>query len=526
MKSRCKFVRLLCRLTISFRKDVKLTKVEPILLATENISKAFGGTQALRNVSFDLRQGEIHALLGENGAGKSTLIKILAGDYIPDEGTIYSYGKRVELKTPTDSRRLGIRVIYQEFNLLPFLSVAENINLGAYPRGSLPGSVDWKAMRQRATKVLEQLGEDISPTTMLLKLSVAQQQIVEIAKALLSEPKVLIMDEPTSALNDHETERLFLLLEALKERGVSIIYISHRLEELFRLADRVTVLRDGQTVKTVKRNEMERRQLVQMMVGRDVKEMYPRTATRISDVVLEVDKLCLDSYVHDVSFQIRRGEIVAIYGLVGAGQTNLAEALFGAQPIVSGTVRLDNQQVRFIRTSDARAAGIGLVPDDRKGAGLVMRMGVRENLTLSALPRFTKHGVVDRKEERAATNKWVERLSIRCAGLGQKVQFLSGGNQQKVVIARWLLNELKVLILNQPTRGVDVGAKVEIYRTLEELCKQGLGILMISLELPEVMGLADTVYVMADGTFTGGPFYRTDGYLKEELMRCAVNCDD
>lgn len=503
-----------------------MKNVAPVRLAVENISKSFGGTQALRSVNFDLRQGEIHALLGENGAGKSTLIKILAGDYSADEGTIYSNGERVELNTPTDSRILGIRVIYQEFNLIPSLSVAENINLGAYPQGSLPWSIDWRMMRQRAASVLGQLGEKINPATQVSKLSVAQQQIVEISKALLSEPTVLIMDEPTSALNDHETERLFRLLGTLKERGVSIIYISHRLGELFRLADRVTVLRDGQTVKTVERNEMEHGQLVQMMVGRDVKDMYPRTVTPIQDVVLAVDRLCLESYVHDVSFQVRRGEIVAIYGLVGAGQTNLAEALFGARSIVSGTVLLDGQPIRFNSTSEARAAGIGLVPDDRKGAGLVTQMGVRENLTLSSLPRFTKYGgVIDRKEEQIAADKWVNRLSIRCSGLGQKIQFLSGGNQQKVVIARWLVNESKVLVLNQPTRGVDVGAKVEIYHTLEELCKQGLGILMISLELPEVMGLADTVYVMSEGTFTGGPFYRMDGYSKEELMRCAVGSE-
>ncbi len=493
---------------------------EQVRLSAQGISKAFGNVQALNKVDFELRNGEIHGLLGENGAGKSTFIKVLAGDISADQGAILYEGRPADMRSPAASRDLGIRVIYQEFNLVPTLSVAENICLGDYPPGRLSGTVSWSAMKSRAEEVLDRLGEDIPVDTRVRNLSVAQQQIVEVAKALLREPTVLIMDEPTSALNDQETVHLFDLLRNLRSHGVSIIYISHRIEELFALADRVTVLRDGQTVGTVEAASSTPGNLVKMMVGRELREMYPKRSIPVGDTILEVKGLCAGPRVRDVSFRVRRGEIVAIFGLLGAGQSELGRALFGELPIKEGEVLLHGKPVRLNTTTSARAAGFGLVPDDRKGAGLVGALSVKSNTTLSALPRFARIGVVDGRAETESATRWVKQLDVRCAGLAQQIRYLSGGNQQKVIIARWLANQSKMLIMDQPTRGVDVGAKVEIYRLLEDVCEQGVGVLIISLEMPEVLGIADKILVMHDGTITG-EFQRGD-VEQDELMRCAV----
>lgn len=493
---------------------------EQVRMSAQGISKAFGNVQALDRVDFELRHGEIHGLLGENGAGKSTFIKVLAGDISADQGTILYEGRPADLRSPAASRELGIRVIYQEFNLVPTLTVAENICLGDYPPGRLHGTVSWVAMKRRAKEVLDRLGEDIPVDTRVRSLSVAQQQIVEVAKALLREPTVLIMDEPTSALNDQETEHLFDLLRNLRSRGVSVIYISHRLEELFALADRVTVLRDGQTVGTVQIASSTPGELVKMMVGRELRDMYPKRHIPVGDTILEVRNVSAGPRVRDVSFRVRRGEIVAVFGLLGAGQSELGRALFGELPIKEGEVLLHGNPVRLNTTTSARAAGFGLVPDDRKGAGLVGALSVKSNATLSALPRFARMGVIDGRKEAEAASHWVKQLDVRCAGLTQQIRYLSGGNQQKVVIARWLANQSKMLIMDQPTRGVDVGAKVEIYRLLEDVCEQGVGVLIISLEMPEVLGIADKILVMHDGTVTG-EFQRGD-VEQDELMRCAV----
>ena len=493
-------------------------------LSVKGMSKAFGATQALQKVDFDLRCGEIHGLLGENGAGKSTLIKILAGDYFADEGEIWFDGQKVTLNSPADSRRLGIRVIYQEFNLMPSLTVAENICLGTYPGGRIPGTISWPEIRRQAAEVLSRLGEKLPLELRVRDLSVAQQQVVEIAKALLLRPTVLIMDEPTSALNDQETENLFNLLRSLGHEGVSIIYISHRLDELFKLTDRVTVFRDGQYVGTVDTPSTTPGKLVKMMVGRDLREMYPKRSIPLGDTILEVKDLSVAGKVTNASFRARQGEIVAIFGLLGAGQTELARALFGAMPITSGEVLLRGKRANIKSTTSARAAGIGLVPDDRKGSGLVQALSVRSNMSLAALPRFATAGIVNSRVEDANARKWISELGVRCAGLGQQVRYLSGGNQQKVVIARWLANESKALILDQPTRGVDVGAKVDIYRLLEDLCEQGVAVVMFSLEMPEVLGIADTIYVMCQGEING-VFSRADA-TQERLMHYAVGCPE
>lgn len=496
-----------------------------VRLSGRGISKAFGSVQALDGVDFDLQAGEIHGLLGENGAGKSTLIKILAGDVFPEQGSISYEGRPVGLQCPADSRQLGIRVIYQEFNLVPSLSVAENICIGNYPPGSLPGSINWRQMKQRAREVLDRLGEEIRVDARVRELAVAEQQVVEIAKAVLDEPTVLIMDEPTSALNDHETEHLFDLLRGLRSRGVSIIYISHRIEELFELADRVTVLRDGRTVETMPIASASRAQLVRMMVGRELKEMYPKRQMPMGDTILRVKNLHAGPKVRNVSLSVHKGEIVAIFGLLGAGQSELARALFGEIRIEDGEVELHGQPVKLDSTSAARAAGFGLIPDDRKGAGLIGALSVKSNSSIAALPRLSRAGIVDGRAETQVVRRWIERLDVRCAGLGQQIKFLSGGNQQKVIIGRWLANECKMLILDQPTRGVDVGAKVEIYRLLEDLAEQGVGILMISLEMPEVLGIADTILVMREGRIVGE--YDRKTATQDELMRCAVGvCEE
>ncbi len=491
-----------------------------VRLSARGISKAFGSVQALDRVDFDLQAGEIHGLLGENGAGKSTLIKILAGDVFPEKGQIFYEERLVGLRSPMDSRQLGIRVIYQEFNLVPSLSVAENICIGNYPPGSLPGCISWRQMIQRAREVLGRLGEEIRVHTKVRELSVAEQQVVEIAKAVLDEPTVLIMDEPTSALNDQETEHLFDVLRGLRSRGVSIIYISHRIEELFQLADRVTVLRDGHTVDTVPISSATRAQLVRMMVGRELKEMYPKRQIPVGDTILQVKNLNAGPKVRDVSFQVRKGEIVAIFGLLGAGQSELARALFGDVPIEDGSAELHGKGVKLNSTAAARAAGFGLIPDDRKGAGLIGALSVKANSSIAALPRLSRAGIVDGRAETQVVRHWVERLDVRCAGVGQQIKYLSGGNQQKVIIGRWLANECKMLILDQPTRGVDVGAKAEIYRLLEDLAEQGVGILMISLEMPEVLGIADKILVMHEGRISGE--FERGSASQDELMRCAI----
>ena len=463
------------------------------------VSKAFAGVKVLKDVSFDVRAGEVHALLGENGAGKSTLIKILSGLYTPDGGTITVDGRQMKLTSPRDATAAGIATVYQELLLFPELSVAENIFLGHYPRTS-SGVIDWSAVRSRARDLLDQLDtRELDVDTKVLTLSVAQRQRVEIAKALSRNAKILIMDEPTASLVEADVQRLMGIVRQLRERGVGIVYVSHRMPEIFALADRVTVLRDGAHVATRDIGEVDERQLVSLMVGRPIDSLFPKVEAAIGDTVLQVDGLNRGRQVRDISFSLRKGEILGIAGLVGSGRTELALTLFGMTPATSGTVVLDGKPVAIRSPRQARDLGIAYVPEDRGLQGLVKPMAIRKNISMATIDRLSSGIFIRAAQEARRATEAVKRLGVRCRSIGQPVGELSGGNQQKVVIAKWLETSPKVLILDEPTRGVDVGAKAEIHTIMGELVKQGVAILMISSELPEVLGMSDRVLVMAGG---------------------------
>ncbi|MDF3288154.1 sugar ABC transporter ATP-binding protein [Streptomyces silvisoli] len=470
------------------------------LLRIEGIRKTFPGVVALDGVDFDLCRGEVHVLLGENGAGKSTLIKMLSGAHRPDAGRVLVDGEEVRIHDAQEAERLGIATIYQEFNLVPDLSVAENIFLGRQPRRF--GMIDRKRTEADAAELLERVGLSVSPRARVRELGIARLQMVEIAKALSLDARVLIMDEPTAVLTSGEVDRLFTIVRRLREDGVGIVFITHHLEEIAAIGDRVTVIRDGRSVGQVPA-ATPRDELVRLMVGRSIDQQYPRERTDAGAALLTVEGLTRDGVFHDVSFQVRAGEVVGVAGLVGAGRTEVARAVFGADPYDSGTVHVSGARLRRHDVNAAMAAGIGLVPEDRKGQGLVLDASVAENLGLVTLRAATRGGLVDRKAQRAAAARVAERLGVRMAGLGQHVRTLSGGNQQKVVIGKWLLANTKVLILDEPTRGIDVGAKVEIYQLINELTAAGAAVLMISSDLPEVLGMSDRVLVMAQGRMVG-----------------------
>ncbi|AEW99912.1 sugar ABC transporter ATP-binding protein [Streptantibioticus cattleyicolor] len=473
------------------------------LLRIEGIRKAFPGVVALDGVDFDLRRGEVHVLLGENGAGKSTLIKTLSGAYAPDAGRILVQGREVRIHGAQDSERLGIATIYQEFNLVPDLTVAENIFLGRQPRRF--GLIDRGRMEADAAALLARVGVNVSPRARVRELGIARLQMVEIAKALSLDARVLIMDEPTAVLTSEEVEKLFTIVRALRADGVGIVFITHHLEEIAALGDRVTVIRDGRSVGRVPATTPQE-ELVRLMVGRSIEQQYPRErpadAGRAS-ALLTVEGLTRDGVFHDISFQVRAGEVVGIAGLVGAGRTEVARAVFGADPYDKGTVKVAGTPLRRHDVGAAMAAGVGLVPEDRKGQGLVLDASVAENLGLVTLRSAARCGLVDLKGQRRAAERIAAQLGVRMAGLGQHVRTLSGGNQQKVVIGKWLLADAKVLILDEPTRGIDVGAKVEIYQLINELTAAGAAVVLISSDLPEVLGMSDRVLVMAQGRIAG-----------------------
>ncbi|MFJ2671821.1 sugar ABC transporter ATP-binding protein [Streptomyces sp. NPDC087525] len=470
------------------------------LLRVEGIRKTFPGVVALDSVDFDLRRGEVHVLLGENGAGKSTLIKMLSGAYRPDAGRVLVGGQEVRIQGAQDAERLGIATIYQEFNLVPDLTVAENIFLGRQPRRF--GLVDHKRMESDAAELLERVGVTTPPHTKVRELGIARLQMVEIAKALSLDARVLVMDEPTAVLTSEEVERLFRIVRALREDGVGIVFITHHLEEIAALGDRVTVLRDGRSVGQVPATAPED-ELVRLMVGRDIDQQYPRRAAETGTALLSVSGLTREGVFHDVGFEVRAGEVVGVAGLVGAGRTEVVRAVFGADHYDTGSVRVAGAALPRHDVSAAMAAGIGLVPEDRKGQGLLLDASVEENLGLVTLRSSTRAGLVDRAAQHTAAARIAGQLGVRMAGLGQRVRTLSGGNQQKVVIGKWLLAEVKVLILDEPTRGIDVGAKVEIYELINELTAAGHAVLMVSSDLPEVLGMSDRVLVMAGGRIAG-----------------------
>lgn len=467
------------------------------------IAKAFPGVQALSDVSFTLYAGEIHALVGENGAGKSTLMNILTGAVPKDAGTILLRGQPVEITDPRRAIELGIAIIHQELTLIPHLTVAQNIYLGREPRGRVPGTVDWAALNRQAGELLARLGLDLRPTTPVAELSIAQRQMVEVAKALSLNADIIAMDEPTSALSEREVETLFGFIRQLRRQGVGLIYISHRIAEVFALADRVTVLRDGRHVGTAPVQAVDEAQIINWMVGRTLNELYPKTSRPQPEVVLKVEGLRRANSLHDISFELHRGEILGLAGLVGAGRTDVVRALFGIDPVDGGRIWLEGRPVRITSPQEAIRLGIGLVPEDRKAQGLFLGMAVRQNITLTRLRDLSRVGVIDRRRQDGLARQYVEELRIRTPNLSQRLRTLSGGNQQKVVIARWLTLNPKVLLLDEPTRGIDVGAKVEIYALMSELAARGVGIVMISSELPEILGVCDRILVMRGGQVVG-----------------------
>lgn len=475
---------------------------QPGVLEIRNVSKAFPNVQALNNVSLDIRPGEILAFMGENGAGKSTLLKIINGDYQPDAGTLTLNGQRLSFSGPRDAHKTGIRVVYQEPEIIPGVDVAENIWVGELPKRY--GVIDRRQLRTKVRHSLAEHGfEDVLPLNLMGdQLSTAQQQIVEIMRALKSKVRVLALDEPTSSLTDQEVDQLFALIRQLRDEGVAIIYVSHRIKEILRLCDRVAVLRDGSLVDVKPAAELTEAEIVRLMVGRSLSDIFHRRPAGTERTVLQVDHLS-SNWHRDVSFHINAGEVVGFAGLVGAGRTELAKVIFGDQPKTGGRVLLDGTDVSIRRPDDAIAKGIGFAPEDRKHEGLVLIRSVLENTSLAILRQLSRFHFVSRHLERTLATQFVEKLRVRTPSLDQEVGKLSGGNQQKVVLARWLAAKPKVLILDEPTRGIDIGAKAEIYRLIDDLANEGLGIMLISSELPEILGLADRIYVMQNGRITG-----------------------
>ncbi|MEW2181318.1 sugar ABC transporter ATP-binding protein [Streptomyces sp. NPDC005406] len=471
------------------------------VLALEGVSKSFGAVRALRGVSLRLYAGEAHALAGENGAGKSTLIKALAGVHRPDEGTVLLDGKPVEFHGPADARDAGVAVIYQEPTLFPDLSVAENIFVGRQPRRSF-GRVDHRAVTRAAADLFARLGVDLDPDQPARGLSIADQQLVEIAKALSFDARVLIMDEPTAALTGSEVARLFGVVRTLRAEGAAVLFISHRLEEIFALCRRVTTLRDGAWISSELLSGLSEDDLVRRMVGRDLDELYPKQSTEIGEVALSVRRLTREGVFTDVSFDVRRGEIVGLAGLVGAGRSEVARAVFGVDRFDGGEVEVLGRKLRPGAPSLAMAAGLALVPEDRRAQGLVMDMSIERNIGLTGFAATTRAGLMNRAAERDRAVDWAVKLQVKYARLADVVGTLSGGNQQKVVLAKWLATSPQVLIVDEPTRGIDVGTKAEVHRLLSSLAAEGVAVLMISSDLPEILGMADRVLVMHEGRLT------------------------
>jgi ribose transport system ATP-binding protein len=488
----------------------------------EGIEKSFPGVHALGNCRYDLNPGEVHALVGENGAGKSTLMKILAGVYQRDSGRIIYKGREVNIPNPRAAQHLGISIIHQELNLMPHLTAGHNIFIGREPRQAVKLFLDEKRMNELARELFDNLHMDLDPRTKIRDLAVAKQQMVEIAKALSFNAEVLIMDEPTAALNTTEIEELFRIIRQLRDRGVGVAYISHRLEELKQISDRITVMRDGKYVDTRRTSEVEIGEIISMMVGRTLYE----TARNLKDtsgheVVLSVAHLQQGRTIKDVSFEARAGEILGFAGLMGAGRTEVARAVFGADPVQSGEITVQGRRVNIRKPSDAVRHGIGYLSEDRKRYGLALGMDVEANIVMATMTRFLGLlGIIRRAETRSTAQKFVSLLSIKTPGLGQITKFLSGGNQQKVVVGKWLVRDCNILFFDEPTRGIDVGAKSEIYKLLNDLAEQGKAIVMISSELPEILRMSHRIVVMCEGRITGE--LTAAEATQEKIMRLAT----
>ncbi|TDE41541.1 sugar ABC transporter ATP-binding protein [Nonomuraea mesophila] len=470
----------------------------PPTLALANVSKSFGAVRALRDVSIELFAGETHGLAGENGAGKSTLVKTLAGVHRPDSGQVLLGGEPVDFAGPADAQQAGVAVIYQEPTLFPDLSVAENIFMGRQPRRGL-GRIDRRAMHARTRELFGRLGVALDPEQPSRGLSIADQQLVEIAKAISRDARVLVMDEPTAALSGHEVTRLFSVAQALREQGCALLFISHRLDEIFALCQRVTTLRDGAWIASEPVEGLTHDDLIRRMVGREVATLFPKEEAAVGEVALKVERLTREGVFTDVSFDVRRGEIVALAGLVGAGRSEVARAVFGIDRWDAGSVTVDGVALPAGSPTAAMKAGLALVPEDRRQQGLVMDLSIERNIGLTGLRELRRGPAISRTAERDRARDWALRLQLKFARLADGVGVLSGGNQQKVVLAKWLATRPSVLIVDEPTRGIDVGTKAEVHRLLSELAGQGIAVLMISSELPEVLGMADRVLVMHEG---------------------------
>lgn len=472
------------------------------VLEMKHIRKEFPGVVALDDVDFNLKRGEVHVLLGENGAGKSTLMKIVSGAYGKDEGEIRIEGNKVEITSPGHAQELGIGIIYQEFILNPHLTVAENIFLGREPV-FLPGVINQQKLNRDARKILNNLNVRIDPGQLAGTLGVAMQQMVEVARALSLDAKILIMDEPTAALASKEIEALFMTIRHLKNKGVGIIYISHRLEEIFEIGDRVTVLRDGRNVDTRAVRELTRHTMIRMMVDRDLDDQIPKVKAEFGEVVLKAEGVSVFNRLKDISFELRKGEVLGIAGLMGAGRTRLARTLFGAEKIDHGNVYINGEEIALKTPRDAINAGIGLVTEDRKTEGLILELSVKQNISMPGIDKFVNFGVLNLRKESRIADEYIRKLNIKTPTGNQPVIYLSGGNQQKVVLSKWLCSDARVFIFDEPTRGIDVGAKTEIYQLMNQLTARGAAIIMISSEMPEILGMSDRILVMRDGRIAG-----------------------
>jgi ribose transport system ATP-binding protein len=489
------------------------------MLEMKGINKSFPGVQALDDVNFAVRRGEVHALVGGNGAGKSTLMKILAGAIEPDRGQITVRGETVGITNPETARKLGIAIIYQELNLVPTLNAVENVFLGCEIRKK-GGLLDITAMTKATQELFKRLELDVSLKVPVGSLSVAQQQMIEIAKALHLNAEILVMDEPTAALTDHDINTLFDIVLRLKEKGVTIIYISHRLEEIYRICDRVTVMRDGKIIGTRDTDKLSQQELIRMMINRNLTQVFPESSRTIGKEVLRVENLTRKGVLNNINLTVCAGEVVGIAGLVGSGRTELVRAIYGADPVDSGAVYINGEKVSIKSPHCAVRCGVGFVPEDRKEQGVILRMAVKDNMTLACLPMIARSGVLSDQRERRQAQQLAEKLKVKTSGLSQLVGNLSGGNQQKVALAKWLATNAGLLIFDEPTRGIDVGAKTEIYSFLRELAREGLAVIMVSSDLLEILGLSDRIYVMYNGTIAGE--VPGEGACQEKVMSLAM----
>ena len=489
-------------------------------LEMAGISKRFPGVVALENVDLRLEPGKVHALMGENGAGKSTLIKILAGVYPKDAGSIRIGGREADVRHPGDALRQGVKVVFQEIALIAEFTVAENIFLEEYPTGRV-GSIDWKAIRRDAKALFERIGFPVDPAAKTGHLPISQQQMVEIARALAHEARIVVMDEPTSSLSPSEVALLFAVIRRLTALGIAVLYVTHKLDEVFEIADSVTVLRDGRRVSTRPIGDHSHQSLIQDMIGRRIDNLFPRARGPASETVaLAVAGVSTDAKLRDVTFAAHAGEVLGFFGLMGAGRTELAKAIVGYDPIRAGTIAIGGKPLHPHETRTAARLGIGLLTEDRKGEGLMLELPVVQNLSLAALAQFARFGFIDEAKERATAQSFVDRFRIRTPGLNQTIKNLSGGNQQKVLLARWLMRGLKVIVVDEPTRGIDVGAKSEIFALIDRLAGEGLAVVMMTSEMPELLGLSDRIMVLANGRITAA--FTRDQATQEKILNAAI----